>query len=295
MDEESFEMLTSQIGLSRRLIAVFCGAVLCSATTPLQAEVRWSTDIEGSLKAANAQQRLVLMKFTATWCGPCKRMEKETFGDPAVANLVNQSFVPVLVDGDKHKDLVKHLQVVGFPSILVVSPEMIILHREKGYKTAKELMPALQKLVVQHQSKSGQRMAMAPATNAATARPVSQTRPSPQVPQVVKPSFEGLCLPAVFKTRGLVKGTPQFSLQYRGKTLYFSSAEHMQEFKTNTSKYWPSRDGLCPVTLAEEGRRVEGKLQYAAMFRGKLWLTSDAEKMKRFVILPARFVDALPQ
>lgn len=292
----------------RRLLAVACGAVLLTGSSAAQAEVHWSEDIESSLKSANAQQRLVLMKFTATWCGPCRKMEAVTFGDPAVANLVNQNFVPVLVDGDKHKDLVKHLQVVAFPSLLVVSPDMVILHREKGFKTAKQLMPKLQAIVAQHRTSASMPNAMAsmPQTNrqqpaatrtamASTTRPVSQTRAQPPVARPMTPAFAGLCLPAVFETRSLVNGKPEFSVKYRGKLLYFSSPQQMQTFKTNPNKYWPTKDGACPVTLAEEGRIVEGQLQYAAMFRGQLWLTSTAEKMQRFVTLPASFVDSLPK
>lgn len=290
----------------RRLMVFVCGVMLFTGASAAQAEVNWSTDIESSLKSANAQQRLVLMKFTATWCGPCKKMEHVTFSNPAVSNLVNQNFVPVLVDGDKHKDLVKHLQVVAFPSLLIVSPDMVILHREKGFKTAEQLIPKLNAIVAQHRTAAAsmpnaiagmrqpsmqrpgvpQQTAMAPVT-----RPVSQTRPMPPA----QPSFAGLCLPGVFEARSLVAGKPEFAVKYRGKLLYFSSQEQMQTFKSNPAKYWPTKDGACPVTLAEEGRVVEGQLQYAAMFRGELWLTSSPEKMQRFVTLPAKFVDALPK
>lgn len=292
-------MSISHAILSRKLLAIACGAaLLASSASAVRADVNWSDDIEGSLKSANVQQRLVLMKFTATWCGPCRKMEAVTFGNPAVANLVNQNFVPVLVDGDKHKDLVKHLQVAGFPSLLVVSPDMVILHREKGFKTAQQLLPKLQAIVAQHRPATAAPNNMANLTQTAmapTTRPVSQTRPQPPVMQQLKPSFAGLCLPAVFETRSLVAGKPEYSLKYRGKLLYFSSPQLMQTFQANPGKYWPTKDGACPVTMAEEGRAVEGQLQYAAMFRGQLWLTSSPEKMQRFVTLPAKFVDSLPK
>ncbi|MEP3481675.1 MAG: DUF255 domain-containing protein [Fuerstiella sp.] len=291
-------MLILHASLFRRLMVFVCGVTMIAGASSAQAQVNWSTDIEGALKSANAQQRLVLMKFTATWCGPCKKMEHVTFGNPAVANVVNQNFVPVLVDGDKHKDLVKHLQVVAFPSLLVVSPDMVILHREKGFRTAQQLIPKLNAIVAQHRTKAAslpnaiagmqQPISLQPGAQQKTAmRPVSQSRPMP--------SFAGLCLPGVFESRRLVPGKPEFAVKYRGKLLYFSSPEQMQAFKSNPGKYWPTKDGACPVTLAEEGRIVEGQLQYAAMFRGQLWLTSSSEKMQRFVTLPAKFVDSIPQ
>lgn len=294
--------------LSRPFVTAFCGLALLAALPIAEAEVRWSENIEQSLKTANGQQRLVLMKFTATWCGPCRQMEKVTFGDKTVSDFVNQNFVPVLVDGDKHRDLAKHLQVKAFPSLLIVSPEMVIVHREMGFKTASQLLPILKTLASQHQASllAGQNPQLAsgnpqPAAARQTppqtaAVPVSQSRPGATVTRPAhQPSFGGLCLPGVFQTRSLVKGTPEFGLRYRGKVLYFSSAVHRDQFKAAPEKYWPSRDGACPVTLAEEGRVVEGQLQYAAMFRDQLWLTSSPEKMQRFVALPASFVDALPR
>ncbi len=83
-------------------------------------------------------------------------------------------------------------------------------------------------------------------------------------------------------------------MNYRGKILHFSSEEQMTSFSASPETYWPQIDGTCPVTLLDMGRTVEGKLEYAAMFRKKLWLTDSAETLKRFVADPARYVDSLP-
>ncbi|HIE98585.1 MAG TPA: DUF255 domain-containing protein [Planctomycetes bacterium] len=293
-----------------------CRAVLVVAlalgsiwpTTGLAAHVSWSPNVESALRTANDTNRLVLMKFTAEWCGPCKKFERETFSRPAVAQFVNQNFVPVLVDIDKHKELAAHLKITGVPALLIVSPEMVILSRTTGFQTEQKLLPKLKKIVDTHAPEK-----LTPSSNVAGAagfptaptRPVSQhvaatgtvmTAPAGNVssrPAVQNsPAFGGLCLSAVQETRSLVSGMPELALRYRGKLLYFSSAEQMQNFRAKPEKYWPQRDGACPVTLSETGQTVAGQLKYAALFRGKLWVLSSAENMKKFVAQPARYADS---
>lgn len=279
------------------------------------ANVNWLTDVEPALQKANESGQLVLLKFTADWCGYCKKMERETFTRPAVANLVNTRFVPVLVDADKYQPLVKHLKIKGLPAILVVSPDMAILERVSGYQTEDKLLPILTNTLAKHQSVKTQTqiVAASPGFTPPPTRPVSKqaypdrtgpakgdaANPFAPVTQSKrpavfnKPAFGGLCLPGVNETRSLINGMPQNSMKYRGKILYFSSQEQMQKFTANPAKYWPMKDGTCPVTLAEAGRVQEGQLEYAAMFRGKLWFTSSPEQMKKFVATPARYVDAV--
>ena len=263
--------------------------------------VSWSPNVESALRTANDTNRLVLMKFTAEWCGPCKRFERETFARPAVAQYVNKNFVPVLVDIDKRKDLAKHLKVTRVPAVLIVSPEMIILSRTTGFQPEQKLLPGLQKIVAAHSRSPSSNIAAVTKSPSAPTLPVSRQVASagsnnltpiispvpPAAPDV--PAFGGLCLSAVRETRSLVSGMPELALQYRDKLLYFSSAEQMQNFRRNPEKYWPRIDGFCPVTLTESGRKVEGQLKYAAIFRQKLWLLNSAENMKKFVSEPSRY------
>lgn len=69
-----------------------------------------------ALAIAKAENKLVLLDFMAKWCVPCKRLEKETFADPTVAELLNQ-LVLIKIDTDEHPELAKHFGVVGLPDL----------------------------------------------------------------------------------------------------------------------------------------------------------------------------------
>lgn len=286
--------------------SIILSTLFCAFTSSANADqVNWTSDVEGALRTANQSGQLVLMKFTADWCGYCKKMERETFTRPAVASIVNQKFVPVLVDADRHKQLVRHLKIDSLPFTLVVSPQMVILSRVKGYQTESKLMPILQQVVAKHSQTTPTQVAAAPQQPPATHQ-ISQTAAWPSAeptvataqpvqPQASPPAFGGLCLPSVNESRSLISGTPQFSLKYHGKTLYFRDGEQMQKFRSKPDSFWPMYDGNCPVTQAEDGQSVEGKLEFAAMFRGKLWLSSSPEQMQKFVKRPTTYANALKQ
>ena len=291
-----------------RMLSVSAAVVFCLSAnvlgqhTPLNGGVRWQQDVEAGLQTANDSGQLILMKFTADSCVYCKKMERDTFSNPQIGTVVHRSFVPVLVDATKYRSLVEQLKIKGLPTTLVVSPDMVILERILGYRSAESLLPELRRIEAEHAPKTAP--AATPRTShspvvaqtpvvaeAPTTRPTG-TSATPAVKPVGYdgPAFGGLCLSGVRETRSLVSGRPQFACRYRGRLLHFSSDQQMEKFMAAPAKYWPAGDGTCPVTLAKTGRVVEGKLVYAAMYQGKLWLMKDRDTMKTFVASPATYV-----
>lgn len=69
-----------------------------------------------ALARAGQEQKPIVLDFSADWCLPCQRMEKETFSDPEVAALLKRCIV-LRVDPDEHPSLAQQFRVVGLPDI----------------------------------------------------------------------------------------------------------------------------------------------------------------------------------
>lgn len=373
------------------LLVAFANAI--SATTA--EEISWATDPEQALQEAADSGKPVLMQFTASWCVYCKRMEKSTFTSEEVAERISEDFVAVRVDADKHKDLVNDLEIKGLPAILVVSPDLEILHRISGFQTAEALMTELDKAdraasgtrtdatrvaksspaetrakttrptssrVVPSAAKRSQPNATKPVAETAgkTVRPISRptvrdTRDLPRVttdrevaetdaqdpepagfsdnvesddrdaesrtpakksdvprrsstvdarqkktdsqPQLStsEPAFGGMSLVAAVNDRTLTQGVAEFQMRWKGQILYFTSSEELKEFRSEPERYWPMLDGMCPLTLLRTDERVPGKLEFAALFRKRVWLFASEEDMREFVTSPADVSDEVAQ
>jgi thioredoxin-related protein len=96
-----------------------------------QGRVAW-VPLADAARVAAETRRPIFYEFTAAWCGPCKRMEREAFADPTLAAFINERFVPVqVVDREKEdgrnapavQSLHERFRVEGFPTLVVVLDE----------------------------------------------------------------------------------------------------------------------------------------------------------------------------
>lgn len=69
----------------------------------------------------------VLLSLTATWCDHCHEMDEETYSEPRIAANLNDSFVPVRVDVDRHPRVRDRYNMGGFPSTVFLAPDGKVL------------------------------------------------------------------------------------------------------------------------------------------------------------------------
>ena len=112
---------------------------LLGISAPTFAAVQWTADIEKAIQEAGRTGKPLLIKFSTEWCHYCVKMDRETFADLGVSKKVKSCFVPLKIDGDKHRDLVSQLGVRSFPTLMIVSPKQGLMGRIRGFRNAKQL------------------------------------------------------------------------------------------------------------------------------------------------------------
>ena len=67
-------------------------------------KMRWYT-IEEALKLNEQHPKKIFIDVFTDWCGWCKKMDKETFTNPVIADYLTKNFYPVKFDAESKQDI----------------------------------------------------------------------------------------------------------------------------------------------------------------------------------------------
>jgi thioredoxin-related protein len=142
---------------------------LVSANTYTQLDekslVNWVT-FDEAYRLCKKNPRPIMVDIYTTWCGPCKMMRTQTFGNPQIAEYINANFYAVKFDAES-KDSVKFDKYVfvstdatnpkaphqfaasildnqlAYPSIVFLNNQIQRLDVLKGFMPPKSFEPVL--------------------------------------------------------------------------------------------------------------------------------------------------------
>ncbi len=133
---------------SLALLFIVCAiATQSSAARPASPpkKVQWQTDLDAAHKLSLKTGKPMLVIFTARWCRFCTKLKENTIEHPKMVDYVNSNFVPVMLNFDREKRVVKILEVQSIPCTVVLSPQADLLGKLVGYVPPSEMRKTLAK------------------------------------------------------------------------------------------------------------------------------------------------------
>ena len=142
------------------VLLLFVPAFLLSAQT---APVKWHS-IEEAVNLAKSDPRPIFIDTYTDWCGWCKKLDKDTFSNPVIADILNTKYYAVKFDaegsepvtfqgrqfindgkiGKTHQLAYALLQgQLGYPSIVFLTAKSELITPVSGYRTPAQIEPML--------------------------------------------------------------------------------------------------------------------------------------------------------
>jgi uncharacterized protein YyaL (SSP411 family) len=106
--------------------------------------VEWNRWTPAIFEQAKKDKRLILVDFSAEWCGFCKKMDKTTWRDPQVLAVINENFIPVKVEDEVDPELAEKYRDYGRPAMIVLDANGKEVFRKTGYQTPQFMLWTLQ-------------------------------------------------------------------------------------------------------------------------------------------------------
>jgi len=108
-------------------------------------EIEWRPWGEPAFAEAHKLGRPILLSLSAVWCHWCHVMDETSYSDPRVIAAVNEHFVPIRVDNDRHPDVNRRYNMGGWPTtaFLAASGDPIT---GATYMPPEQLLQALQRV-----------------------------------------------------------------------------------------------------------------------------------------------------
>jgi thiol-disulfide isomerase/thioredoxin len=94
---------------------------------------------DAAVTKAKVDGKLLLLDFTATWCPPCKQMEKVTWPAKEVAAWLGAHALALQVDVDEDRELAQRFGIESIPT-LVFLKDGVEVDRRTGFQDAAKLV-----------------------------------------------------------------------------------------------------------------------------------------------------------
>lgn len=133
---------------SRIAFPLAAALILATTTGLLRAQVAWVARFDNALKQARAEQKLIVVDISTSWCPPCRRMAREVHTNKDFIEFTRTQIF-MLLDAEKDNDgirIASRFNVHAYPTILVLDSQGREIDRLIGGTSAADLIRDLKEI-----------------------------------------------------------------------------------------------------------------------------------------------------
>jgi thioredoxin-related protein len=150
--------------MTKKIIFLIAIATFSTLSIKAQEKINWIS-FEKAVALQKKTPKKILIDMYTVWCGPCKMLDKNTFGNKSVAEYINRNYYAVKFNAEGNDvvafkgniyenpnynpkkakkrnsahQLAKSFGVRAFPTIVFLDENAVLIAPVKGYRTPKQL------------------------------------------------------------------------------------------------------------------------------------------------------------
>jgi thiol-disulfide isomerase/thioredoxin len=263
------------------LFVSITAGLFATGNATAQTKKAWLHDFKQAEREASKANLPLIVHFHATWCGPCRQMERTVLSRPQLLSQLGTKFVGVKIDSDRHPSIVRRFRVQSLPTDLFLDPNGRILARTEGSQDSRSYFGRMAKI----DANFAQSRKVIIAKN----RPKNDT-PATQ-PGSLNPvvGMNGYSPVTLWHSRKWSEGKTEFTATHKGIEFRMASREEYNKFRVNPRRYAPRLLGCDPVKLYDTDRAIAGSTKFGAYFEDELYLFVDVASRTKFKKSPYRY------
>lgn len=116
--------------------------------------IDWQDWGSAPFERARYDNKMILIDVGMEGCTACRWMDEITYTNPGVVKLVNEYFVPIMVDAESRPDIGERYSDWAWPATIFLGPDSTQVLALRGNRQPRNFIPILNELIAKH--KAGQ-------------------------------------------------------------------------------------------------------------------------------------------